>query len=100
MLLRRPGVGLGTLALLLYGLALPAFLVGALPVYTATQRALAWIVFVMGTYPAVRAHRRLVGVPLLELVAAQYALLFALPVFYEPRLLTTAGFTIPSERSI
>jgi hypothetical protein len=85
---------------MIYGLALPAFLFAALPIYTTPQRGLAWAVFVAGTVPAVLAYKRRVGVPLLELVGAQYAVLFALPVFYESQLFTIAGFTVPSEGAI
>ena len=75
-------------------------MLGALPVYTPTQRALAWVVFVLGTVPAVLAYKRRSGVPLLELVGAQYAVLFGLPVFSESQLFTIAGFSIPSESAI
>jgi hypothetical protein len=76
--------------------ALPVFVALALPEYSTLQRFLAWLVFTVGTAPILRFFERPVfgHVPLIELVGLQYALFFALPVFYESRLQVAGAFYI------
>jgi hypothetical protein len=91
---------IGVLAIPGFAMALMAFLAFALPIYTATDRLLAWCVFVLATMPLIRFLRRPVGVPLFEFVALQYGLLFALPVFYEEELQWYRFTGAPSSEAI
>lgn len=82
------------------GAAFPLFFYGALPLYSSMQRLLAWCLFVAGILPLVRILRAPKGVPLIQLVAAQYAVQFALPVFFEDHLDTLNGPQLPDNDAI
>jgi len=91
---------IGVLAIPGFAMALVAFLVFALPIYSTTDRLLAWCVWVLTTMPLIRYLRRPVGVPLLEFVALQYGVMFALPVFYEETLKGYRFTSAPSSEAI
>jgi hypothetical protein len=96
----RRRLPIGVLAIPGFGIALVAFLAFALPIYSTTDRLLAWCVFVLATMPLIRYLRRPVGVPLFEFVALQYGLFFALPVFYEEKLQWYRFTGAPSSEAI
>jgi hypothetical protein len=85
----------------LFLLSLPLFLDRARPVYTDTHRTLAWALFALSTVPfffaAARTRRT---VPLMLLLSAQYAVFYALPVFFEEYINTRSGFTVPRASAI
>jgi hypothetical protein len=80
---------------------LPVFLAAALPMYTVSQRLLAWLVFAIGTAPGFYYLARPRGVPLIELVGLQYAMGFGLSVFFESGLQVVGGsYIAPDSRAI
>jgi hypothetical protein len=89
------------LAVLLYTISLPLFMNLALPVYTTTQRVLAWSVFVVGAIPFFRAmssSRR--SVPLMPLIGGQYIVFYALAVFFEDSTKTLDGWIVPASSAV
>ena len=89
------------IALAVYGFALPVFLIQALPIYSSVDRILAWILFVVGTVPLIRATVQPTGVPLIHFVAGQYVLFFSLPVFFEQNMhLQLSGWVVPASGAI
>src|SRR5262245_41487522 len=96
----RRRLPIGALAIPGFAMALMAFLVFALPIYSTTHRLLAWCVLVLTTVPLIRYLCRPVGVPLLEFVALQYGVMFALPVFYEEKLVGYRFTGAPSSEAI
>jgi hypothetical protein len=96
----RRRLPIGVLAIPAFGVALATFLAFALPMYSTTDRLLAWCVLALATTPLIRFLRRPVGVPLFEFAALQYGLLFALPVFYEEKLQWYRFTGTPSSEAI
>jgi hypothetical protein len=88
------------LPLVVYPVACVLFLGAASPIYSVTQRLLALALFALGTWPLVRFAQRPNGVLLLELVALQYAIFFALPVFHQDRIATTSGYDVPRASAV
>lgn len=88
-------------AILIYVAALPAFVNLALPVYTATQRLLAWGIFAVSSIPLIRmmqsGQRR---TPLMPLLGAQYLVFYAFAIFFDDATLTLSGKTIPESSAI
>ena len=83
--------------------ALPVFMTLALPEYTTSQCLLAWVLFAIATAPMLRFMSQTTpgGVPLIELIGLQYALFFAMPVFYEAQLQVAGSFyVLPASRPI
>src|SRR5947208_2625289 len=77
------------------------FVSRALPLYTTTQRTLAFGVFALGTAPAAVAFVKRTRFPIMEIVALQYAVYFALPVFFEERMMLVGQSPIvPTAASI
>jgi hypothetical protein len=88
-------------AFALYLVSLPIFLNFSLPVYTTWQRLLAWGIFCVAGVPFFHAiSSRWRGVPILPLVAGQYIVFFALPVFFEDAVRTLDGWITPDSAAI
>lgn len=88
-------------AILLQIAALPIFLGKALSIYSESQRILAWMIFALSTVPFfIAASRKVRQVPLTLLVAAQYAVFFAFPVFFEDSMTTRMGNILPDAAAI
>lgn len=85
---------------MLYLVALVAFVLFALPAYGTMDRLLAWCIFVLGTAPVIAFVRAPRGAPLIEFVALQYAVMFALPVFFEASLGTLTSVRIPTAEAL
>lgn len=78
---------------------LPVFLTKAIHSYSLTNRVLAWALLALCMFTAAVRIRREVF-PLLEMVLVQYAVSFALPVFYEERLQIYVGMVEASPRIV
>lgn len=88
-------------AILLYVMVLPVFLNFALPVFSTTQRFLAWLVFAAAGIPFFHAMAsRTRSVPLMPLLAGQYIVFYALPVFFEDAVKTLDGWITPASSAI
>lgn len=65
-------------------LILPFFLFLAVPDYDYISRTLAWLVFVVGTFPlSVKLQRRSGYFPFIECIMVMYVLYYSIPVFFQ-----------------
>jgi hypothetical protein len=84
-----------------YAVVCLAFMWFCLPAYTGLNRLMGCAVLIAATLPLVEnVRRRRIGVPLVEIPLASYAVLFAVPMLFQEDQPVYIGVLVPDEKVI